>query len=288
MGQTGYAEGVTGGAGGPVVEVSTPEALRAAAAAPGPATIRVRGRMTVGRVAVSSDKTIEGSGPAPTLHGALAIERGVSNVIVRNLTITNPSQKKNSEGFDGIAVRGGRRVWIDHCTFKDCGDGMVDVTYGADNVTVSWCLFKYSSDDLKHRFVMLADGPHKKKSKGRLHLTLHHNWFADNCGARMPAARRSRVHLFNNFFETGGGTSYATLAREGSEILSESNFYRNVRNPSYTEDGGRLRRKGDIFVSSPGKRSKGGDKVFDPPYHYTLDRAVDVPEIVKAGAGCPL
>jgi hypothetical protein len=29
-------------------------------------------------------------------------------------------------------------VWIDHCTFHDCGDGSVDITHASDNFTLSW------------------------------------------------------------------------------------------------------------------------------------------------------
>lgn len=286
--QVGYGEGATGGGNTTAVTVTTADELRAALAAPGPGVVRIRGKIQAGSVAVGSDKTVEGEGPAPTLRGSLVVNRGTSNVIIRNLILSNPKQKKNSEGYDGITVRGGRKVWIDHCTFQDCGDGSADVTNGADNVTISWCKFEYSSDDLKHRFVMLADGPKKGDSKNGLKLTLHHNWFAENCGARMPAARRSRVHLFNNFFDTGEGVQYATLARDRSEILSESNYYRKVKNPSYTEEKGRLRRKGDVFEQCSGKRSDGKDDVFAPPYSYRPDPAGEIPRIVSAGAGCPL
>lgn len=286
--QVGFASGVTGGAGGKHVTATSRDDLKKFAATEGPLVIRISGKLDIGSIPVSSDKTIEGVGRSPSLDGTLVINKGVSNVIIKNLSIRNPNQRKRSEGSDGITIRGGRRVWVDHCTVSDCGDGAIDMTEGADNITISWCKFDYHSDDLKHRLTMLATGPPKKKSNGRLHVTLHHNWFSKNCGSRMPTAKKAHVHLFNNFFDPGEGNTYATNAREKAEILSENNYYLGVKNPSYTEDGGKIRTRGNVFKNCSGHRSDGRDEVFDPAYEYTLDDAADIPDIVQAGAGSPL
>jgi pectate lyase len=286
-GPVGYGREATGGAGGPVRTAHTPGEFRALAESTGDQrlTIQVHGRLDVGNVSVGSNKTIEGAGRSPTLVGGLMIHRGVRNVIIRNLNITNPTRKKHMEGRDGISITGGRVVWVDHCTFKDCSDGSLDISNGADDVTVSWCKFEYSSKKQPHRFVMLANGPPKKSVKKKLHLTLHNNWFAKHSYSRMPAATKARVHMFNNYFDPGEN-SYATNARKDTEILAEANFYRETKNPFYKEKNAKLSSTGNIFEKCSGKIDPGRDKVFDPPYSYEPVKASKVPDIVQAGAGC--
>jgi len=281
--QDGFGGQATGGAGGRVVVAGNPEEFKTLAAAPEPLVIKVDGLLSVGMVPVSSDKTLIGSGPAATIQGNLMIGGGVQNVIVRNLTFTNPMSKKGKGGGDGITVRGAKNVVIDHCTFLDCGDGCLDVTEGADFVTVSWCKFSYTKQP-KHRFVMLATGREKKKHKNKVKITLHHNWFAENCDQRMPAARKARVHMYNNYFSCSGN-SYCTNIRADAELLSESNYYEKVQNPCYSEDGGKIRTSKNIYQDCTGKIDNRNDEVFDPPYEWRVDRAAKVPEIVRAGAG---
>ncbi|MEX1119033.1 MAG: polysaccharide lyase family 1 protein [Terrimicrobiaceae bacterium] len=283
----GFAEGVTGGGGGREVTAATAEQLRAFAGSEEPLTISVNGELRTGTIQIRSNKTIQGRGPKPSIIGTLFVGSGVQNVIIRDLHISNPTKRKKAEGFDGITVRGGKQIWITNCTFRDCSDGAIDMSHGADRITVSWCKFEYSSSKLEHRLVMLIYGPPKKKAKGRAHVTLHHNWFAQKCHSRMPAAKKARVHMYNNFFDCKGN-DYATNAREESEILSENNFYQSIRNPFFSEDEGRLRGKGNIFVDCTGKRSKGDDKVFEPQYSFKLDKTSDVPELIRSKAGARL
>lgn len=281
--QEGYAEGVTGGKGGRVVTVRTAEEFRKNIAAVEPMVIQVEGMLRVGSAAVASNKTIRGTGKKPTIVGTLVVGRGVENVILQNLFITNPMNKKGKGGGDGVTLRGGRRVWIDHCTFYDCGDGCIDVTDGCNYITVSWCKFYYTKQP-KHRYTMLAMGRKGKRHKNKLKITLHHNWWAENCDQRMPAARKARVHMYNNYFSCKGNT-YCTNARRDSEILSEKNYYDGVQNPFYGENGSKLRNNGNIYKNCTGRRDKGDAKVFKPKYKYRLNSVRKVPELVKSGAG---
>ncbi len=226
-----------------------------------------------------------GEGRGTKLTGNLFLSGpGTSNVIIRNLTLTNPSKQKKAEGFDGITIRGAKDVFVTKCTFQDCADGSLDITNGADRVTVSWCKFEYSSRKLSHRLVMLIHGSGKKKAKGQAHVTLHHNWFAGNCTSRMPMARKARVHMYNNFVDSKGN-DYATNARGRAEIRSERNFYQEIRNPLVEQDGGRIFTSGNIFRDCTGKRNKSDGKAFKPGYPFRVDAAEDVPRLVREGAG---
>lgn len=283
LGQDGFGGQATGGAGGREVRAASAEEFKSYAAAPEPLVIRITGPLSVGVVPVSSNKTFVGVGNGASIQGNLMIGGGTQNVIVRNLTFTNPMNKKGKGGGDGITVRGGKTVVIDHCTFFDCGDGCLDVTEGSDLITISSCKFSYTKQP-KHRFVMLAMGREGKKHKNKPRITLHHNWFGENCDQRMPAARKSRVHMYNNYFSCSGN-SYCTNIRKDAELLSESNYYEKVQNPCYSEDGGKIRTSRNIYKDCTGKIDNREDKVFEPTYEWSVDKASNVPEIVRAGAG---
>lgn len=85
-------DGTTGGLGGTEVVVNNVEDLRTYASAEGPHIIKVEGTITVDpageELEVSSDKTIIGVGDSAHIeNGGFGIH-GVSNVIVRNLRIS--------------------------------------------------------------------------------------------------------------------------------------------------------------------------------------------------------
>jgi len=129
-----------------------------------------------------------------------------------------PGGRWNSE-YDSISVNGGKRVWIDHCTFSDGDrpdkkfppvfpfphneitqkvqhhDGAIDITNGADLVTVSFSHFK------DHDKTNLIGGSDSKGpvDAGKLRATFHHNYY-ENIGQRMPRVRFGQVHVYNSYF----------------------------------------------------------------------------------------
>ena len=142
----------TGGAGGPTVTVTNGTDFNTQINIAGPRIIQVQGPITIGRINTTANKTIIGLGTNAMLFGNLNISysTGATNVIVRNLRVSNP-------GGDGITIWNTHHVWVDHCTFIDCGDGSCDMSRGSQYVTVSWCKFIYPTQ-LEHRFTMIADG----------------------------------------------------------------------------------------------------------------------------------
>lgn len=279
----------SGGASGPTVTVTTAAELTQYALDERPLIIQVKGTITGVYARVRSNTTIVGVGPGkPTIVGTLYVTQGDQNVIFRDLYITNPAGVRTGDG-DGISITNGRNIWVDHCTFVDCADGSLDITHGSDRVTVSWCKFFYKEQE-KHRFVMLAQGLDEKErkrqnKKGKLRLTLHHNWWASRSDQRMPAARNADIHMFNNYFNCADN-SYSTNARDKAEILSERNVYDRIKNPIFTEDGGKIKTRSNVYDNCTGKIARGDDKVFKPDYAYELDETDDVPKKVRGGAGC--
>ena len=274
----------TGGAGGPTVTVTNGTDFNTQINIAGARIIQVQGPISIGRVSTTANKTIIGLGTDAALLGNLNIS-GVSNVIVRNLRVTNP-------GGDGITIResganpGSHHVWIDHVTFYDCGDGACDMSVGADYLTVSWCKFTYPTQ-LEHRFTMIADGP---KDLGPLtaHITLHHNWWSSRADQRMAATSDALVHYYNNYFNCTNN-SYCSNARAEAELNIENNHYSGVKDPVGVSSGtnGKIKTSGNTYAGCSGTIHPGTDTVFTPPYAYTLDATVDVPSLVMAGAGAP-
>lgn len=284
--QDGFAAESRGGEGGKTVSVDTAGELTKMLKTEEPLIIKVSGTLDIGHVASASRKTLLGTGKNPTIKGTLFIGSGVEHLILKNLTFTNPMNQKGKGGGDGVTIRGGKKVWIDHCTFVDCGDGCVDISEGANDVTVSWCKFYYVNQP-KHRYTMLTVGRTEKKKKKKVkevRVTLHHNWWGQGCDSRMPAARKAHVHMYNNYFNCPGNF-YCTNARGDAWILSESNYYQDVQNPIYTEESGRLKTKNNRFDNCTGKQEERDDKVFDPPYKYQVDNVNNVPDMVRHDAG---
>lgn len=279
-GQVGYCNenGITtGGAAGPTVVVSNATDLNTYATSSQPYVIRVSGTITLSsRIEVASNKTIQGVNAAAKIVGNIYIANGAGNVIVSNLNITNPAG-------DGITIRGSHHVWVNHCAIFDCSDGLCDINYEADYITVSWCKFYYVNQ-VDHRYTMIL-GSAGAEVEGKLHVTLHHNWWGAKCDQRMPSGTLGNAHIFNNYF-TSEGNYYCSNARAGSKWWCENNYYYKVNNPCYEQDGGKIRTIGNIYDQCTGSITVGGTSVVSQPtYPYTLTAASSVPAVVSGGAG---
>jgi pectate lyase len=275
----------TGGTGGPTVTATTAADFINFVAQPGRYIVQVQGTLNVGNVSVNSDKTVLGLGTNATLVGDLYLF-GVSNIVVRNLFITNPTQP--GEG-DGITIKNSsHHIWIDHCTFYDCQDGELDITLASDYVTVSWCKFFYTFNS-GHDFVNLIGADDSNTDDlGKLHVTFHHNWWSTLCIERMPRVRFGRVHSYNNYFNAPGN-NYCVRAALESQILIEGDYFDNVKAPweKFVTTGttGKVWAVSNEFVNVTSQTDPGADPVFTPPYSYTLDDAAGIPDIVTNNAG---
>jgi pectate lyase len=280
--------GTTGGANGQVVTtVTDAERLSFYASREGPYVIQVKGEIAATSISIHDNKTVVGIGERPTIRGQLYVN-GHKNVIIRNLYVTS------AEGDCISIINKAHHVWVDHCDLSDSTDGLLDITRESDYVTVSWCRFHYSQPTGNHRLVCLIGSSDRQTADANcLHVTMHHNWWAENCVERMPSVRYGRVHLFNNYY-TCSGNNYCVLSRLGAQVLVENCYFRQVNNPhgirvSRTEQRlnipkGMLKASGNLYDQTSGLTEQNG-AVFSPPYEWRLDRAEDVPSIVAAGAG---
>jgi pectate lyase len=284
-------DGTTGGEGGEVVTVSTTQDFLLANERVEPLVIEVSGTIGEGRrLSIGANKTIVGVGERPTIQGSLEIEE-VSNVIVRNLYVVG-NNCNDAEGGDcqrgSDAVRigdGAHHVWFDHVDVSDGSDGNLDVNGAADYVTISWSKFSYSGTSRSHRYSnLIGSGDNNFEDRGKLRVTWHHCWWADNVQERMPRSRFGDVHVFNSYY-SARRNSYCIRAGVETRILAESNYFDHVSDPFDIESAtGIIEARENQFdgTSASGVLSS---TAFTPPYAYTVDPVASVPCAVSQGAG---
>lgn len=286
----GFGATTTGGAGGPLVSVTTladdgPGSLREAAALSGPAWIRfeVDGVIELqDNISVSSDKTLDGRGADVTIAGGgLYVEAGEGNVIVNNLKLRD-APDDILRFFDG-----GSRMWVHHCDLSSGGDGAFDATEGVTEITVS---FTHVFD---HDKAMLTGAGSPEGDGASMRWTGHHNHY-EHVVQRLPGLRFGWAHTFNNLYEWESGT--AIWARLGAEVLVENNILAPQTNVGHkilsTEDGAKSKMVGNLERPLDGDEIEftevNPDEVFvaSEYYEYALETADDaLADRIRAEAG---
>ena len=280
----GYAASVTGG-GTPTLTnhtvVTTAADFRtlAESTASGAAIITVSGSLNLGttKVAVKSNKTIQGLNTGATLIGNLELASGVSNVVIRGLTISNPSGS-------AITVTGATNVFINHVSFVDTSDTALRIVAGADNVAVTWCEFYFNAGQTTRLATLIGATSGETKA---IKVTLANNAFSDRVDQQMPDSTWGQVHLFNNYFNPAGtANTSGSIARANAQFLSERNQYTSIVSPLTKTGGGLIRAIGNGYTTTTGTAADAGtDTVFTPTYSYRLMNVANVATSVLDGAG---
>ncbi len=275
------AEGTTGGGDATPITVSTAADFKTAVGNNDPAVIVVEGLLSVGSVNIGSNKTIIGANESSGLTGGVIGVTG-DNYIFQNL-IFGPSSA------DAMEISGATRVFVHKCEFHDSSDELLSIVRAADFVTVSWCKFYFDNPD-GHSFAhLIGNSDDRTTDRGKLHVTMHHNWYAEGIVERMPRVRFGHVHIYNNYYNSVGN-NYCIGTGVECHIRVENSHFDNVNqlwfNWNGVETGGILgwdNLKLDnatlptyIDNSYPG---------FDLPYSFGLDPVESVKDIVTAGAG---
>ncbi|KAH7240792.1 pectin lyase fold/virulence factor [Fusarium redolens] len=215
--------GTTGGAKGSTVTVTSVAALIEAAKRTEPLTIIVSGKLTGSdRVRPASDKTIIGAAGS-SITGVGFYVRRQKNVILRNLKIA----KVDASNGDAIGIDESTNVWVDHCDLsgdlslgKDDLDGLLDISHGADWITVS---NTYFHDHWKGSLIGHSDS-NASEDKGKLHITYANNYWK-NISSRQPLIRFATVHIVNNYWD--GILLSGVNTRMGAQVLVQSSAFAN-------------------------------------------------------------
>ncbi|MEH0632066.1 pectinesterase family protein [Streptomyces bottropensis] len=280
--------GTYGGRDGRTVTVKTLADLEKYATAAEPYVIVVAATIDMNPVGkeirVASDKTIVGSGTSGHIvGGGFFLGQGVHNVVIRNLTIRDSYQgtwNDKDHDFDAIQMDGAHHVWIDHNDLRHMADGLIDSRKDTTYVTVSWNKLSQNNKTFGIGWTTNTTAD----------LTIHHNWFRDTEQRNPSTDNVAHAHLYNNFLEDVSGTdiasSYGNYARGNTKMVLENSYFQGMRNPVTKDATAALVQRGNLFSGTSGRNESGGT-AFDPKtyYGYTLDKAADVPALLKSGAG---
>ncbi|XP_015579775.2 putative pectate lyase 2 [Ricinus communis] len=181
---------------------------------------------------ISSFTTLDGRGVDVHISGnACLLVYKATDVIIHGLRIhhckaVGPSSVRGPNGqivplgqMDGDAIRlvSASKVWIDHNTLYACQDGLLDVTRGSTDVTISNNWFK---DQDKVMLLGHDDGYIRDKN---MKVTVVFNHFGPNCNQRMPRVRHGYAHVTNNLYQ--GWQQYAIGGSMNPSIKSEANYF---------------------------------------------------------------
>ena len=283
----GFGEGTTGGAGGSLCRVtnlrdSGSGSLRDCAGNSSPTWIvfDVSGNIDLSSaIRLRSNTTIDGRGQDVAIRGFGLQLRRIENVVLHNLRFSEGSD-------DAIMIRDGTdHVWVDHVSLSGFGDGLIDITNAATDVTVSWC------ELTGHDKVMLISANPGDSQDVAIRVTLHHNYFHDTV-QRHPRMRWGRIHSFNNYIVDW--SSYGAGSSQRAQFLSERNVYEAGSNRSAIiadslgsdPEAGDVRIEGDLFLNGANGEERNPGSVFTPGYAYSAATAnTALIDAVRSGAG---
>ncbi|XP_020263169.1 probable pectate lyase 16 [Asparagus officinalis] len=181
---------------------------------------------------VSSYTAIDGRGANVRIeNGDGFLLREVKNVIIHGLNfhhnqpttagpVVGPGGAVDDHGKsdgDAISIMHSNNIWIDHNTLSQGQDGLIDVTHGSTNVTISNNWF------MDHDKVMLLGHSDTFVEDSEMKVTVAFNRFGPNCNQRMPRVRRGYAHVVNNFYD--GWKEYAIGGSMNPSITSQANVF---------------------------------------------------------------
>ena len=139
-----------------------------------------------------------------------------SNIILRNITFEGPGAY-DCDGNDCLCFQDVTNSWVDHCDFQDGCDGNFDNKNGTDNVTVSWCRFRYlkepkaggSGGSNDHRYTnLLGSSSTDKPNDGTYNMTWAYCWWDEGCKERMLRCRNASLHFLGCYWNSSVANYY--------------------------------------------------------------------------------
>jgi len=223
----GFGATTPGGSGGTVYEISSladsgPGTLRDAVSSPNRmVTFAVGGTIDLasslrvsthhitidGSTAPSPGITITASSPG--VMGALLDLKACHDVIVRHLRIRDAP---DVDAGDNVRIwDGAYNIVVDHCSMRRAGDGNLDISDNAHDVTVQWCLI---AETVKNSLVRT----------GLSNLSFHHNLYASGDERNPQLDDALVVDMVNNVI-FDWASNYGTRVRNGSTANIVKNYY---------------------------------------------------------------
>ena len=163
-----------------------------------------------------------------------------SNIIIRNVIFEGPGAY-DCDGWDNLCLDKATNVWVDHCDFRDGVDGNFDIKGLSDNISVTWCRFRYlkspkagglETDD--HRFSnLVGSGSNDKPADGTYNITYGYCWWDEGCKQRMTRCRNCLIHYLNCYWNSSVADYYvgpenASSYFEGCTFAGNANTAKNI------------------------------------------------------------
>jgi len=192
------------------------------------------------------------------IHTAEQDESGIfyfkecENIIIRNIVMECAGAFDNSSA-DNMQLVTCKNIWVDHCDFLDGVDGCLDIKTGSDNISITWCRFRYllpfwpdgkgGAND--HRFpLLIGSGDKHTEDIGHLNTTIAYCWFDEGCMERTPRVRKGNIHVVNCDYTNVGahylvGPGYlANIYEEKCDMTAiDLNLPNNSEFTKNTQDG---------------------------------------------------
>ncbi len=233
---------------------STPVCIRCIGNITDPSTLD-KGDLLVDKV--KCGLTIQGIGADTTFNGFGIRIKGSSDVEIANIGLMNCD---SSEG-DAVGLQQDNdHVWVHNCDFF-YGDAGSD----ADQAKGDGALDTKKSQYVTHSYNHFWDcGKTHLSGNGDTtlnYLSYHHNWY-DHSDSRHPLVRvSSAVHCYNNLYD--GVAKYGMIARLGSSIFAESNYFKDTNNPILISQQGTDIADGDPIASDAGGMIKSYGNMYE-------------------------
>ncbi|CAN8236943.1 unnamed protein product [Cochlearia groenlandica] len=234
----GFGKAAIGGRQGPIYVVTSPVddfknpkpgTLRYAVIQPKPLWITFATDMVIklqSELMVNSYKTIDGRGVKVDIgNGPCLLVYRAHHVIIHGLTIHDCKRggmKRAGDG-DGIDLYQATHVWVDHCHFSRCFDGLIDVVHSSTAITISNNYFT------QHEKTILLGHNDNYVDDKKMKVTVAFNHFGPGLTSRMPRVRRGYAHVANNFYEPW--KMYAIGGSGDPIIFSQGNYFIAANDP---------------------------------------------------------
>ncbi len=177
---------------------------------------------------IGSNKTLIGVGANSGIKGkGLRMAGGVSNIIIRNLSITDINDGTIWAG-DALTINNASNIWIDHNYIARVGRQFIVTGWEtAQNVTISGNYLDGTTDyghycDQRHYWtaLLVAENQSITMVGNRISMT---SGRSPKFGKQDTASSAGILHMVNNYFDQNYGTGFAGDA--AGTVLMEGNYY---------------------------------------------------------------
>ena len=246
----GYAGNVTGGSAAPTL-VTNESQLASALNTKNSVIIITQDIIVTNHISTDKDNLTILALPGKKLisNKQNATESGIlylkgNNLLLRNLTLVGPGAY-DCDGWDLLCLDKATNVWVDHCDFQDGCDGNFDIKGKSDNITVTWCRFRYlkepkaggSGGAADHRFSnLVGSGSSDKPADQTYNITYGFCWWDEGCKQRMARCRNCLIHYLNCYWNSSVADYYvgpenASCYFEGCTFAGKANSPSKIWSP---------------------------------------------------------